>query len=362
MKNFYHQPWRLVPNYIRGMGGRETAKFRGEENPKDFDGGRESWIGSTVHMAEATPDNPYWGCAEVELPDGSKKFLFEVINESPEEVLGQTHMAKNGTNLGVLVKYLDPVVQFNLQCHPTREVAKKLFNQDHGKAESWYVISTRDDLEEPPYLILGFKEGITREKFEELYREGDQKKIEALCHKIPVHPGDSYFLGGGVPHLLGAGSLVIEVQEPQDITMIWRNYQIANDIQRNGMDEETYDKRLLGSYIYEGLSYEETVKKWQGQNEVIRSGEWGSERIIIGPKQTTYFSFTELTVNGKCDHQKTGFPQVAIVTKGAGKLLWENGSMDVKQGDELFFPYDIPSFQIEGDLSIILCNPEGAMT
>ena len=33
----------------------------------------------------------------------------------------------------------------------------------------WYVLGTRKDMAEQPYILLGFKEGITREKFEAAY-------------------------------------------------------------------------------------------------------------------------------------------------------------------------------------------------
>ena len=56
---------------------------------------------------------------------------------------------------------------------------------------------------------------------------------------------------------------------------------------------------------------------------------------------------------------RTGFPQVAIVTEGAGKLTWKDGEMELNKGKEVFFPVDIPDFCVEGDVKIVLCNPEG---
>ena len=41
-------------------------------------------------------------------------------------------------------------------------VCQSSFGSDFGKTESWYIIGLREDQEEKPYVLLGFKEGITR--------------------------------------------------------------------------------------------------------------------------------------------------------------------------------------------------------
>lgn len=374
MNPMNHQPWELVQNQIRGRGGREIDKFRGVENGKgDYNAGSEAWIGSTTHVENAKPENPYYGCAEVIHPDGRKMYLFEAINEAPEEILGAKHMAINGTGIGVLVKYLDAQYQYGLQCHPTREMARKYWNQEHGKAESWYVIGTRDDVDEPPYMILGFKDGVTREVWEKYYNEGNLEKLEGLCHKFEVKTGDAFFLGGGLPHALGQGCFVIEVQEPQDITLGWQNYDLVRqwyakwglsqeEIDKRFMSKEQYDARLLDSYIYDGCTLEENFRRWKSEKPVIRSGEWGDERFIIGPTQTNYFACTEITVKGETEILHTGSPQIGIALSGTGKLVWDGGEMELKQGKEIFFPVDISGLKVVGDLHLVLCHPEGAYT
>jgi len=280
------------------------------------------------------------------------------------DLLGKTHMAQNGTGLGMLIKYLDAQRQYGLQCHPTRPWAKKMWNSDYGKEESWFVIGTRDDTEEPAYILLGFKEGVTREEWEKHYYAGDLAALENLCHKVPVKVGETYFVGGGCPHALGEGCFVIEVQEPSDITLGALPLSILSKIWKINMEvtpenEALYDERLLGSYVYDGCSYEENLKRWRIPRKVFREGDWGTEAIVIGPDQTSFFSFTELTVKGEAPIRDTGFPQVAIVLEGSGQLVLDGGEMEIKQADELFFPYNIPNHKVEGDVKLILCHPEG---
>ena len=361
----FNEPWRLVPNRIRGDGGREIDKFRGVYPPVDDHTGSEAWIGSVTRVGDPPADKPNYGCSEVILPNGRRCFLFEAIEEHPEEILGPKHMAQNGTGLGMLIKYLDAQRQYGLQCHPTRPWAKKMWNSPYGKEESWYCIGTRDDTAEPAYILLGFKEGATREEWEKYYHEGNLKALENMCHKIEVHTGDTFFVEGGCPHALGEGCFVIEVQEPSDITL--GALPLRVNYEKWGRDtseitpemEKLYDERLLGAYVYEGHSYEENLRLRKSPKKVFRQGDWGDEKIVIGPDQTTFFSFTELTVKGTAPIRNTGFPQVAIVLEGKGKLTWDGGEMEIKQADELFFPYDIKDFKVEGEVKLILCHPEG---
>jgi mannose-6-phosphate isomerase len=290
-------------------------------------------------------------------------FLFEAIGIDPEKILGKKHIALHGVNLGMLIKHLDAKEQYILQCHPTREWAKKMWNSNFGKEESWYVIGCRDDTHEPAYVILGFKEGITRDTFEELYRKGDIQGLENLCHKIPVQVGDAFFVGGGLIHALGEGCFVIEVQEPSDITLVpISNEKYAKMRKREVTDSDAdYDKKMLGSFIYEGCSYEENLRRWKIPHKTIRKGDWGEEYILIGQDQTSYFSFSRIDVKGSAQITSTGFPRVAIVLEGSGKFIFEEGSMELQKGDEFFLPWNVPGLVLEGDVSMVFCNPEGAV-
>lgn len=354
----FHQPWELIPNHIRGVGGREIDKFRGITPAEDQQTGAEAWIGSVTHVDNPPADDPNYGCSRVKLPDGREMYLFEAIELAPEEVLGEEHMKNHGTGLGMLIKLLDAKGQFTLQCHPVPAWAKKMWNSDRGKEESWYVIGTREDSPEPPYVILGYKEGITKETWEKLYFANDMPALENLCHKIPVQVGDAFFVGGGCPHLIGKGCFVIEVQEPADITLCARPYYaIPESWKKPDEDADLYHARSLGAFVFEGHSYEQTLQKWKAHRKVLRKGDWGKEEIIVDSDLTDSFSYTELTVSGKAPMYRTGSPQVVIVTEGEGRLTWDYGEMHIHRGKELFFPAQIPNLTLEGCCKLVLCNP-----
>ena len=361
--SIYNHPWKLVQNKIRGKGGREIDKFRGVTPPVDNNVGSEAWIGSVTRVENPPADKPNYGCSEVILPDGQQMFLFEAVALSPEEILGEKHMSVNRDNLGVLVKYLDAWEMYGLQCHPTRDWAAKMFNSPYGKEECWYVIGTRDDTLEPAYVLLGFKEGVTRETWEEHYHKGDIRALENLCHKIQVKPGEMYYVAGGCPHALGAGCFVIEAQEPCDITVGATSYKEAVRRWKHtpNISEELYDERIIGSYVYKGQSYEENLRYCRPERKIIREGSWGKEEILIGSEQTAFFSMTEIVISGQVDLRNTEFPQIAIVTEGNGSIIYDGGEMKIKKADEIFLPYYMPGAVISSDsVKIVFCHPEGA--
>jgi mannose-6-phosphate isomerase len=374
----FHQPWKLVPNRVRGAGGREIDKLRGINPPTDDDSGSEAWIGSVTRAGAPLPGfDPNLGCSEVLLPDGRRMYLFEAIALEPEAILGKAHIAVNGLSLGMLVKYLDAKEPYLLQAHPTRDFAKEMWDSDFGKEESWYVLGLRDDVSEPPYILLGFREGVTRADVEKYYYQDDLKALENLCHRIPVNVGDVYFVGGGVPHALGEGCFVLEVQEPSDITVVPIRRQALRkmfsahsperddssapcDPETEAAEDALYDKRTLGSFIYDGCDEKENLRRWRIAHKTIREGEWGKEYYLIGPEQTSYFSFSRADVSGSIPIIDTGFPRIGIVLRGEGTVYFDNGELPVKQGDELFFPFHIPGAVLSGNISMIFCYPEGS--
>ena len=354
--SIYTTPWKLEWNkLVRYPGGREIDRFRGIEPAAD-DGRPEAWVGSDTRVYNITPETPNEGCAKVVLPSGEIKYLFEVIKENPEAVLGAEHIKISGENLGVLVKLLDAERQLGLQCHPSREKAKIYFDSEYGKAESWYIIGMRDDGDEPPYVLMGFKDGVTKEVYGEAYDTGDVKKMEACLHKIPVRIGDVFNIAAGLPHAVGTGCFLIEVQEPSDITIGWSKLRGITPTKIQQLHREI----LLDCYEYDGGTLDYILGKYRIEPEVIREDEGGRELLMMGEKQTPYFSFSQIETEAEFSAGDSGFPRVLIVLEGTGVMKWDGGETVVKKADEFFIPYGVKnlSFKSGGDtLKVVACNP-----
>lgn len=356
---FCEVPLRLVPNKIvRYPGGREIDRFRGIDPPLD-DGRPEAWIGSDTPVAGAGPEDPYDGCARCVLHDGREVYLFEALAMDPEGMLGPEHLARSGPHMGLLVKLLDAQYQLGLQTHPTRAYAKAHFGSDYGKQESWYIIGLREDVPEPPYVLLGFKEGVTREDFARGYDAGDIAAMEACCHKVPVRVGDVFTIEAGAPHAVGPGCFLVEVQEPSDITVGARKLPEGT----SPAEQAAHRERLLGCYRYEGADMAANLARYRVPPKTLRQGDWGREELLIGPEQTPYFSCTRLTASGPADLPPTGDIQVALVLQGRAKLTWPGGEMTLRKADELILPYAAPALRLipEEPTALVRCNPAGVL-
>ena len=348
--NDYVYPWRLIPNKRHQYpGGREIDRFRGVFPAQD-DNHPEAWIGSTISSVH--PSFPMDGFSECLRPSGSLCYLVDAIRESPHDMIGPTD------RLSLLVKLLDAKEQLAFQCHPSREVARRLFGSDFGKAEAWVVIGLREDVSEPPYMLLGFKEGISRDLFESLYQSRDFKEIDKLAHKIPVSVGDVFFVGPGVPHAIGPGCFVVEIQEPSDLTVGCWIPANMNEQQRI-----LHEARVMESFDFTGYSSTENLLRCQCNPQIIRRGAWGTEELLIGPSQTTYFSCSRLQATSPVAWRKTGRAVICIVMEGDGSLIHGDTITSLKKSDELFIPANVHETLIqpgENGITLMLAHPEGA--
>ena len=355
--SIFTSPWKLEWNKIvRYPGGREIDRFRGIEPALD-NGRPEAWVGSDTRVSNITEENPNDGCAKVQLPTGEVKYLFEVISENPEETLGSEHRSISGDCVGVLVKLLDAERQLGLQCHPSREKAKKYYNSAYGKAESWYIIGMRDDVEEPPYVLMGFQEGVTKEVYGKAYDTGDVSKMEACLHKIPVRVGDVFNIAPGLPHAVGTGCFLVEVQEPSDITIGWQQLNSRLPFGVRDLHREI----LLDCYEYDGGDLDYILGKYRIEPEVIKETEGGRELLMMGEKQTPYFSFSQIETESAFAAGDTGFPQVLIVLEGEGVMTWDGGETKINRADEYFVPYGVKNLAFRSTtgkvLKVVRCNP-----
>jgi len=129
----------------------------------------------------------------------------------------------------LLVKLLDAEEDLSLQVHPPSHAAAAL--RGESKTEFWYVA----DAQPHACLHAGLKRGTTPTEFERQAREGT---VAESFHRHSLTSGDAMFLPSGRVHALGAGTVVIEIQENSDTT-----YRVF-DWNRIGLDGKPRDLHL----------------------------------------------------------------------------------------------------------------------
>lgn len=132
--------------------------------------------------------------------------LHELWSQDREEIFGDV---PNTPRFPLLIKILDAEENLSLQVHPPENVASSLGGEP--KSEFWYVAAADPNAE----LFLGFREPITRDSFAERLRDGT---VIDHIHRIAVQSGNAVFLPAGRVHAIGAGSLLIEIQQNSDTT------------------------------------------------------------------------------------------------------------------------------------------------
>ena len=311
---------------LHGIEGSEDTNFP------------EEWIMSTVRARNSGREEIVEGLSMVADTDIS---LAEVIESNPEAALGRKHIERFGKNLGVLVKIIDSAERLTIQVHPTKEKAKELFDSAYGKTECWHILGGREISGEKPCIYFGFKEGITREYWKEVFDKQDIPAMLECLHKFEVKKGDTFLIEGGIPHAIGAGCFLIEVQEPTDYTIRTekvtpKGLKVADFMCHQGLG---FDK-MFDCFTYDGFSKDEVYSRWGIKRQAEK---------IIGYNNTEMFALDMTDIDGEKDIESGGVFSGIYVLEGEGTV---NGEQ-VKPGSQFFIAAACKKFKISGKLKFI---------
>jgi mannose-6-phosphate isomerase len=202
-------------------GGGAIASFRGigsalAKTPED-------WIAST------TPRYRHERLGLSSLPDG--RLLADAVAAEPLLWLGAEHRAAFGDSTELLVKLLDAGERLVVHCHPSREFATEHLGCAHGKTEAWLVLETSA---QETLVYLGFQKHVPQRTLRGWVTGQRTVELLSALNRVPVSPGDAIVVPAGLPHAIGAGVFVAELQEPTDFSVLleWKGFAI--DGERDG--------------------------------------------------------------------------------------------------------------------------------
>jgi mannose-6-phosphate isomerase len=134
----------------------------------------------------------------------------ELIEVYMGDITGDTIYENFGNEFPLLIKFIEAREDLSIQVHPNNDLAKKRHNA-YGKTEMWYIL----ECEKGSKIYTGFKDGITKEIYEEAVSNG---RIEDLMNVENVDAGDAFFTPAGRVHAIGSGIVLVEIQQTSDIT------------------------------------------------------------------------------------------------------------------------------------------------
>jgi mannose-6-phosphate isomerase len=318
-------PLVLPPNQFHRFyaGGARIDALRGvaageEKRPED-------WIGSTTTAFGETDE----GLSRV--ADG--RLVRDLVQADPEALLGGEHVARFGADPGLLVKLLDAGERLPVHLHPGREFAGARLGSPWGKTEAWLILHA-----EPGASVhAGLREPLDDATLHRWVTDQDADEMLAALHEIPVAAGDALLIPAGTLHAIGAGILLLELQEPTDFSVLveWRRFGVNSGAEHLGLG---WDTALAAA-----------------DREQADPAAFRSDDPLLPPAADPYFR-AERVIADRGEHEPSF--AVLMVLAGEGTLRAERGEeLKLQAGMSVLVPHAAGVTTLAGELDAIRCLP-----
>lgn len=284
-------PLKLAPRYeAKIWGGRRFSDLLSRELPEGPVG--ESW---EVHGGLKVVDGPFKG-----------RTLDSLVGQFGVKLLGER--AKAESTFPILTKWLDCKDWLSIQVHPDHILAIQFTGcrDETGKNEAWYIAHREPD----STLIYDLKPGCG---VDEVKRMANPKSIlDLVCYQAPAK-GDLIFISAGIPHALGPGLLVYEIQTSSDLTYRFFDWGRQRALQALEFCE-CLDKAIPTPYqrLQQGIScsYFEVLTLRDAAN------------LVVGPESFVILAAVEGSwrLRGSFGHTDLAYGESIVFPAGAGAL------------------------------------------
>jgi mannose-6-phosphate isomerase len=319
----------LPPNGIPRfyLGGPAIEELRGIE----LGAGRvpEEWIGSTTTV---------FGEDELglsRLDDG--ELLRDVIAKDPEGWLGPAHVERFGADPALLVKLLDAGERLPVHVHPDGPFAREHLGTKFGKTEAWIVIAAEPGAQ----VHAGWRDDVSEDTLRAWIEKQDHDAMLGALNPVDVSAGDAVFVPAGLAHAIGDGLLIVELQEPSDMSVLleWDGF---------GIEDET--EATLGLGWDTALGCVELAAR--DAAPLRGPGADGAVAELLPAMASSFFTAQRVAPAGGAVQLEAGFA-VLVVTEGSGRI----GELDVERGAAVLVPYAAGALTAQGELTAIVCRP-----
>lgn len=361
-------PWPVVPHRVSRFyrGGALLEAFRsgslgGPLDDADDTERPEDWVASATVARPPEGDSPTdEGLAAVEV-DGQPVLVRALLETDPDAIAGPI-AAIAGVTTGLLVKLLDSAVRLPVHAHPTRAFARGHLGSWFGKTEAWIVLATRELPGEPaPHVRLGFARDVAEDELRALIDGERTDDLLDLLHHRPIAPGDAWLVPAGMPHAIGAGALILELQEPNDASILAETagVPVGPDDPHLGLGWDTtiaaFDRRGLSDAGLEALRGPRITP----DGVPSPAPALAADRLLPAAADP-YLRAIRWRIRGETRPAQPPAFLVGMVVSGAGVARVEGGArLELRSGQSFAVPASgLPGLVLEADdLTVIACLP-----
>jgi len=249
----------------------------------------------------------------------------ELIEVYMGDITGDAVFDRYGNEFPLLIKIIEAKTDLSIQVHPGNELARKRHNA-YGKTEMWYILESERDAK----IYSGFREPVTKEIYLKSVERGE---LAGLMNADNAAPGDVFFTPSGRIHAIGAGNLLVEIQQTSDIT-----YRIF-DWNRTGPDGKP--RELHTDLAVDAIDYNAA-----GSNKITN---------IPAPNKTgnlvkcEFFITNIINLTGRMskDYNLIDSFVIYICTEGEFLIRWDGNSEPVIRGETVLLPAMIKDVVLE---------------
>lgn len=256
--------------------------------------------------------------SETAVSEGSLRgmTLPRLIARYGAALVGYHIFARYGEQFPLLIKFISAAKDLSVQVHPDDDMAHRM-GHPFGKTEMWYVVDAAPQSE----LILGFNHDFSAEAYTRSLSDGT---FMQHVSRHPSRPGDVFSVPAGRVHSIGAGNLLIEVQQTSDDTFRIYDY---DRIDANGHRRELHIDKACEALDYHALPDYKTHYTPVPDEPVT---------LLRDPHFTT--RLFDLTRPVTIDYSALDSFVVFIAFEGSATLRYDGEVIALSAGESVLFP------------------------
>jgi len=293
-------------------GGEEIARLKALSAYEANIG--ESWEISAVPGSE-TPvsEGAYAG-----------QFLKDLISQWGADLIGRHNYERYGTKFPLLIKFISSAKDLSVQVHPNDAIAQRM-GHPFGKDEMWYVVRA----EENAKLWLGFKDKFSPTLYKQSLANGSL--MQHVNYFSPC-AGNVFTVPAGTVHSIGAGNLLIEIQQTSDDTFRIYDY---DRLDTNGQKRTLHVTQALEALNYEARADYQVLynKEQNGISNLIASPHFTARLIDITSATSQELAPLDSFV-------------IFIAFEGTARLQYAEGEFTLSAGNTILLPASTPAVRI----------------